>query len=341
MSGVDKGRIAAESGVSLPRGRDASTRRLKQEQSWRSLQQPTDGSTLLSSLWPSGLPQYIRGDTSIQSVQANNKLVPTHIDTLRDWCYVVRDKDQRNTPRECFLAYVRPEPETGRIEEVTVRFQGVVKDAEIGVYGTWRGSKETVMSATQRLTLFGGTMRTVHNQQVIAATTLRRYVYQEMGVEQEEHGRPPSQIQFVRSVFEKVPPGTKQYPAPPNDPENNLAAKAATVNRQWRVIGGLQIGVQSQNEVRAAVPREIRRGDFVDVTAILSISRSQRTHQTYVNFYPLKVVRLATANTVLKLAPRVTSPIQENEPDVMDEDADKPLESGPLTKRATCSVSDL
>lgn len=60
------------------------------------------------------------------------------------------------------------------------------------------------MSATQRLTLFGGTMRTVHNQQVIAATTLRRYVYQEMGVEQEEHGRPPSQIQFVRSVFEKV-----------------------------------------------------------------------------------------------------------------------------------------
>lgn len=133
----------------------------------------------------------------------------------------------------------------------------------------------------------------------------------------------------------------KQYPAPPNDPENNLAAKAATVNRQWRVVGGLQIGVQSQNEVRAAVPREIRRGDFVDVTATLSISQSQRTHQTYVNFYPLKIVRLTTANTVLKLAPRVTSPTQESEPDVMDKDADKPLQSGLLTKQATCSISDL
>lgn len=93
----------------------------------------------MSALWPRGLPQYIRGDYSIQSLQSKNRLVPSHVDNLRDWCYVARDKDRQNTPDEYLLAYVTRGADTADVEEVTVRFQGIVKNADLGPYGDWRG----------------------------------------------------------------------------------------------------------------------------------------------------------------------------------------------------------
>lgn len=99
----------------------------------------SDGASLVSALWPRGLPQYIRGDYSIQSLQAKNRLVPSHLDNLRDWCYVARDREQQNTPNEYFVAYVNRGAETADVEEVTVRFQGIVKNADLGPYGDWRG----------------------------------------------------------------------------------------------------------------------------------------------------------------------------------------------------------
>lgn len=63
---------------------------------------------------------------------------------------------------------------------------------------------DMAVSASQGLTIYGGSMRNIHNIQASAATSLRRHVFEDMGITLEEQGRLPSQIQFTRPVFRKV-----------------------------------------------------------------------------------------------------------------------------------------
>ena len=88
-------------------------------------------------MWPVGLPIYIKGDTDVASLHAAGALVPTHEDAMRAWCFVATNPDNHDRSRNKILAHCNGIEED--VREVALRFQGFVKQAELGVYGTWDG----------------------------------------------------------------------------------------------------------------------------------------------------------------------------------------------------------
>ena len=96
-----------------------------------------DGSALVSMLWPQGLPQFVRGDYTLSSVHNTSLLVPCHEDGLRAWCYVAEDHNACIPNQNKFLAST-----TSNVKEpegISIRFQGFVRDAQLGTFGTWSG----------------------------------------------------------------------------------------------------------------------------------------------------------------------------------------------------------
>ena len=96
-----------------------------------------DGTSLVSSAWPAGLPQYVKGEYNLPALHAAGQLVPTHEDGLRAWCYVAINPDVSDKSNTRFLAYTNTAAED--LQEVAVRYQGFVQQLELGVYGTWDG----------------------------------------------------------------------------------------------------------------------------------------------------------------------------------------------------------
>lgn len=96
-----------------------------------------DGSVLVSTLWPRGLPMFIKGEHLISNVNQAGHVVPSHEDGLRSWCYVAVDHDSNQAGVCKFLAYSSTRHE--QPEEIAFRFQGFVRDAHLETYGTWNG----------------------------------------------------------------------------------------------------------------------------------------------------------------------------------------------------------
>ncbi|KAI0087681.1 hypothetical protein BDY19DRAFT_907136 [Irpex rosettiformis] len=258
-----------------------------------------DSTALVCTLWPRGLPQYVKGSYDLGQLYEQRRVVPRHEDAFRDWCYIATDCEQEDKTRCKFLAYMGVN--TDYAEEVSVRMQGFVQAVHLGVYGTWNGtsSQGKVIEAVQAITLGGGCARAVFNVQMEAVTALRRFASEQVGGRYEGK-RTPKQIEFTAPVFRKVHPTETEYVLPPADPMNNYVTQATAMRREWAVVNGVRIGVQEQNVVRRASAMEIRKGDFVDVTATLSIrvKRQYNSKQVYVTFKPIQVVRLATAAIV-------------------------------------------
>ena len=97
----------------------------------------TDGSALVSTLWPRGLPQFSKGENSLVNVHQLGQLVPSHEDGLRSWCYVALDYSVDSPRLNKFLAY--NDGNMGEPKEIAFRFQGFVRDVQLGPYGTWSG----------------------------------------------------------------------------------------------------------------------------------------------------------------------------------------------------------
>ena len=96
-----------------------------------------DGSTLVSVLWPRGLPQFVKGNYSLAELHDLRQLVPTHEDGLREWCYVATDHSSHASGRNKFLAYTSDNSEAP--QEIAIHFQGFVRDVHLDAYGTWSG----------------------------------------------------------------------------------------------------------------------------------------------------------------------------------------------------------
>ena len=97
----------------------------------------TDGSSLVSVLWPRGLPQFVKGNYVLGEVHQLGQLVPNHEDGLREWCYVATEHSPRTGGHEKFLAYTKTS--SAMPEEIAVRFQGFVRDVHLDTFGTWSG----------------------------------------------------------------------------------------------------------------------------------------------------------------------------------------------------------
>lgn len=97
----------------------------------------TDGTTLVSTMWPKGLPRYVKGEDTVANLHAAGLLVPTHEDAMRSWCFVAVNTSTHDKSRNKILAYC--DSGEDELREVAIRLQGFVKQAELGVYGTWDG----------------------------------------------------------------------------------------------------------------------------------------------------------------------------------------------------------
>ncbi len=70
--------------------------------------------------------------------------------------------------------------------------------------------------------------------------------------------------------------------------------------RQWKLAEGVRIGIQEGGKLQPADHRAIRRGDFVDIVATLSIVHKRDVTENYIHIglNPVQIVRLASMHTV-------------------------------------------
>ncbi|KAI9059285.1 hypothetical protein FKP32DRAFT_1614341 [Trametes sanguinea] len=252
-----------------------------------------DEARLARDLWPEGIGRPSKDTDDIATLPAS-RVVPADYKALCQWLCV--DSVDATRPATVF---VNPDvcSEGDTLHEVTLRLQGVVVDVNLNALGNWTGDVDYAPKAVQSLRLGSGGYAAAFVPQVQALRNIRELVLKLMSKPMVGgEGGGVADILLKRRVFEKVRGGTCG-PSVLNR-QDDPTGRAAKMSHMWRVTHRITVGVQNDDgHIVRASPLVIRRGDFVDVAVTIQVytMRAHRQRKTEVQFCPVEVVRLKTA----------------------------------------------
>ncbi|KAL1942560.1 hypothetical protein VTO73DRAFT_6162 [Trametes versicolor] len=251
-------------------------------------------STLARDLWPDRRGRLIN-DVSELDTLPPRKIVPFDYDSLSSWVCV----DPCGVDTSC-AAWIHPDAagDNERIE-VSVRVQGFVHKASLGMLGNWNGTAMGAPKAVQTVTLVSGGCGAAFDPQVTALENLKDRVLCMLSRSDDVADVSPSQIVFRRRVFQKVG-GCDTSPPPVEVPvAEDPLRRARKIEHMWVVTHTIAGGIQQPDgRITRVNPSVIRVGDFVDVAMtlqVISFRLPRGRRGVEVLFVPQTVVRLCSA----------------------------------------------
>ncbi|KAI0819445.1 hypothetical protein BC628DRAFT_1423790 [Trametes gibbosa] len=248
-----------------------------------------DPSTLARDKWP----QHIAHIAQESSASCDNlgaaRLVPYDDEDLSEWLWVDHQPEMSRA-----LVYIRQDVagvNDGNVE-VVVRFQGVIAEMNLNIGGNWDGSAMNAKKATQYLTLTSGGCGEAFEPQLRAAASLRETILLQLGVNVDPITNSSNVLVLRRRVFTKIRVGANDHLPSVVKAAEDPRSKFADIRSQWRVTERVIAATHlAHGAIFPIPPLALRRGDFVDVSArvTVTIMRNARGRYYEVGFEPITI----------------------------------------------------
>ncbi|PIL34986.1 hypothetical protein GSI_02773 [Ganoderma sinense ZZ0214-1] len=221
---------------------------------------------LARELWPSGIGKLQQDkQLTLQNLPAS-RIVPKDSDDLLRWLFVQLVERGRRAH-----VFMHPSVDGAKgSPEVVLRLQGVIEDANMGLYGDWDQTETNAKKAMQRLVLGSGGCREAFAPQLKALDDIRQTVNVDTGASVVTEDEDPSGL-------------------------------LDTVADKWRITTRTKCGYENgEDGIESLNGLSLRPGDMVDVsvTVVGVIVDGQGGKRCDVVFEPKTVVRLASGAAV-------------------------------------------
>ncbi|KAI9058814.1 hypothetical protein FKP32DRAFT_1680520 [Trametes sanguinea] len=250
-----------------------------------------DKDTLCRDLWPENVGQVVQERSLSVADLPEYRKVPEDAEDLAEWLWV----DRQDALAQA-LVYVYTDTDVDEPEELVVRLQGVISQANLAVGGNWDGTEINAKKATQQLVLTSGGCDAAFDPQVRVLKTLREAVLAQLGCCEDVGAARQDAIVMRKRVFTKIRPGVNDHLHTIVRDEEDPRGRFKAIVKQWRPTERLRAGTQlAHGEVFYVNPLSLRKGDFVDVSAriVVAYTRGPQGRRYELSLEPILIVRLA------------------------------------------------